>query len=103
MEMNMSKNRKRLNAWAALIVLAIGGLLAAIVGPRIYLSANAAPLHPQPETAPSVTRADPSPQWSVAVDRARQIVRAGLAEQNLPGLSVAVGAGGTLVWAEGFG
>jgi hypothetical protein len=24
-------------------------------------------------------------------------------EQNLPGVSVAVGAGGTLVWAEGFG
>ena len=29
-----------------------------------------------------------------AVDRARQIVRAGLAEQNVPGLSVAVGVGG---------
>jgi serine beta-lactamase-like protein LACTB len=37
------------------------------------------------------------------VDRARQIMRAGLAEQNLPGLSVAVGVGGDIVWAEGFG
>jgi CubicO group peptidase (beta-lactamase class C family) len=37
------------------------------------------------------------------VDRARRIIRAGLGEQNLPGLSVAVGAGGGLVWAEGFG
>ncbi len=26
-----------------------------------------------------------------------------LTEQNLPGLSVAVGAGGDIVWAEGFG
>ena len=34
---------------------------------------------------------------------ARQIVRATLAEQNWPGLSVAVGAGGEIVWAEGFG
>jgi CubicO group peptidase (beta-lactamase class C family) len=38
-----------------------------------------------------------------AVERARQIVRVSAAEQNLPGVSVAVGAGGELVWAEGFG
>jgi CubicO group peptidase (beta-lactamase class C family) len=37
------------------------------------------------------------------VDQGRQLARAGLVEQNLPGLSVAVGAGGNIVWAEGFG
>ena len=37
------------------------------------------------------------------MQRARQIVRASLAEQNLPGLSVAIAAGGDIVWAEGFG
>jgi CubicO group peptidase (beta-lactamase class C family) len=37
------------------------------------------------------------------VEQGRQVVRAGLIEQNLPGLSVAVGAGGGIVWAEGFG
>jgi CubicO group peptidase (beta-lactamase class C family) len=42
-------------------------------------------------------------QWIDAVEQARQIVRASLTEQNLPGLSVAVGAGGEIVWAEGFG
>ncbi len=42
-------------------------------------------------------------QWADAVEQGRQIVRATLAEQNLPGLSVAVGAGGEIVWAEGFG
>ena len=31
------------------------------------------------------------------------MVRAAVLEQNLPGVSVAVGAGGKLVWAEGFG
>jgi hypothetical protein len=36
------------------------------------------------------------------VEQARQIARADLVEQNLPGLSVAVGAGGEIVWAEGF-
>ena len=30
-------------------------------------------------------------------------MRAGLTQQNLPGLSVAVGADGDIVWAEGFG
>ena len=37
------------------------------------------------------------------MEQGRQIVRAGLTEQNLPGLSVAVGVGGDIVWAEGFG
>ena len=37
------------------------------------------------------------------MEQGRQIVRAGLTEQNLPGLSVAVGVGGEIVWAEGFG
>lgn len=99
----MSKKRNRLEAWAALIVLAIGGLLAVIVGLPMYVQATATTLHPQPQSAPSVTQSDPSPQWSEAVDRARQIMRAGLAGQNLPGLSVAVGVGGDIVWAEGFG
>ena len=45
----------------------------------------------------------PLAQWGDAVEQARQIVRTGLAEQNLPGVSVAVGAGGEIVWAEGFG
>jgi CubicO group peptidase (beta-lactamase class C family) len=34
---------------------------------------------------------------------AGDISRAYLAEKNLPGLSVAVGVGGAVVWAEGFG
>jgi serine beta-lactamase-like protein LACTB, mitochondrial len=50
-----------------------------------------------------VARSAPLPQWADAVGQGRQIVRAGLTEQNLPGLSVAVGIGGDIVWAEGFG
>jgi len=67
------------------------------------MSATATPLHPNPQDVPSVMRAAPVRQWADAVEQGRQIVRAGLIEQNLPGLSVAVGAGGDIVWAEGFG
>jgi CubicO group peptidase (beta-lactamase class C family) len=52
---------------------------------------------------PSSTRAEALPKWGAAVNQGRQIVRARLVEQNLPALSVAVGIGGDIVWAEGFG
>lgn len=62
---------------------------------------------------PSVVDPAPPPQFAASVERAREIVRAAMLEQNLPGVSVAVGAGlpagalakegGSVVWAEGFG
>jgi len=52
---------------------------------------------------PSVSESAPSPQWAAAVDRARATARAAIVEQNLPGVSIAVGVGGAIVWAEGFG
>ena len=93
----------RTQTWLALIVGAIGLLVAAILGLWMYAGATATPLHPNPQNAPSVTRSTPLPKWADAVEQGRQIVRAGLTEQNLPGLSVAVGVGGDIVWAEGFG
>jgi CubicO group peptidase (beta-lactamase class C family) len=69
----------------------------------LFMSFAASALHPDPQAIPSVTRTEPSPQWSEAVNRARRSIQAGLSEQNLPGLSVAVGVGGSMVWAEGFG
>ena len=50
-----------------------------------------------------MTDSAPLPKWGDAVEQGRQIARAGLAEHSLPGLSVAVGVGGEIVWAEGFG
>jgi hypothetical protein len=67
-----------------------------------YMSATATPLHPNPQDVPSVTHSASSPKWADAVAQGRQIVRAGPTEQNLPGLSMAVGVGGDIVWAEGF-
>jgi serine beta-lactamase-like protein LACTB len=95
--------KNRTETWAALIVLAVGLLLAAILGLWGYMSATATALHPNPPDVPSVTHSAPSPTWADAVEQGRQIVRAGLTERNLPGLSVAVGVGGDFVWAEGFG
>jgi serine beta-lactamase-like protein LACTB len=97
----VSKNR--IQTWLALIVLAVGLLLAAILGLFAYMSATATPLHPDAQKVPSVSHSAPLPKWADAVERGRQIARAGLTEQNLPGMSVAVGVRGEIVWAEGFG
>ena len=95
--------KSRTQTILALIVVAVGVLLAAILGLHTYMSATATPLHPDPQNVPSVTHSKPWRTWTDAVDQGRQIVRAGLTEQNLPGLSVAVGVDGDIVWAEGFG
>jgi len=81
----------------------IGLLVVPIAGTWLFMKVLASALHPDPQAIPSVTRTEPSPQWSEAVNRARRSIRASLDEQNLPGLSVAVGVGGSMVWAEGFG
>jgi CubicO group peptidase (beta-lactamase class C family) len=93
----------RAHTWLALIVLAIGGVIVAILGLFAYVTATARPLHPDPNSVPSATTSAPPSKWTGAVEQARQIVRANVTDQNLPGLSVAVGVGGDIVWAEGFG
>jgi CubicO group peptidase (beta-lactamase class C family) len=99
----VAKSWNRTETWLTLIVLGVGGLLMAIFGLQMYMSATAPTLHPEPQSVPSAMDADPSRTWADAVERSRQVVRAALSEQNLPGLSVAVGVGGEIVWAEGFG
>src|SRR5688572_8669379 len=95
--------KKWTQIWLALILVAFGLVPVAIMGLFVYMSAMATPLHPNPDDVTSVASSDPLRQWDAAVEQARQVVRANVAEQNLPGLSVAVGAGGEIVWAEGFG
>src|SRR4029078_2219486 len=81
-----------------MVVVFLAGL-----GIYAFVIAVSTKLHPNPKDVPSVTLAAPPPKWAAAVDQVRQIARAGLIRQNLPGLSVAVGIGGDIVWAEGFG
>ena len=99
----MSKGWNRIETWLGLMVVAFGLLLAGIGGIWVFMSATATPLHPNAQEVSSLTDAAPLPRWSRAVEQGRQIVRSGLSEQNLPGVSVAVGVGGDIVWAEGFG
>ena len=68
-----------------------------------YVTALSTPLHSTPQSVPSSLAAPPAPEWADAVELGRQAAREGLVEKNLPGLSVAVGAAGEVVWAEGFG
>jgi CubicO group peptidase (beta-lactamase class C family) len=83
--------------------VAAAGLVAAFAAWISHAATAAAPLFAQPAAVPSVTAASPSPRWTAAVDRARPMLRAAIMEQNLPGVSIAVGVDGSVVWAEGFG
>lgn len=99
----MSKRWNRSETWLGLVVLLVGGVLAFIAGLHVYVTSTAETLHPDPQRVPSAAAATPAPQWTTAVARGRQIMRDGIAARNLPGLSVAVGVGDAIVWAEGFG
>lgn len=85
------------------IAVAGGLVFAALAAFLTQAVAAAAPLFDQSSDVPSVVGPAPSAALGTAVERARAHVRAAMLEQNLPGISVAVGAGGTLTWAEGFG
>jgi hypothetical protein len=105
--------RNRLPVWAVRTALAVGIVIAAFAAFLTHAVTVAAPLFAQPQDVPSVMNSAPSPQHAAAVERARELVRAAVLEQNLPGVSVAVGIAalpsaalaktGTIVWAEGFG
>jgi CubicO group peptidase (beta-lactamase class C family) len=99
----MPLRKIRLQTWLLLLVLGVGGVITAILGLFAFVMITAETWHPDPQKVPSDTQAAPPAKWADAVDQARQTVRANVAEQNLPGLSVAVGIGGDIVWAEGFG
>jgi CubicO group peptidase (beta-lactamase class C family) len=95
--------RHRLPTWAARTALAVGLVVAVLAALLTHGVAAAVPLFAQAQDVPSTARPAPSPQHAAAVERARQFVRAAILEQNLPGVSVAAGSGGSVVWAEGFG
>lgn len=89
----------------ALTLIGVGVfvLFLAALGIYTFVMAVSTKLHPNPKEVPSVALAAPSPKWTAAVDQGQRRARAGLVQQNLPGLSVAVGVAGDIVWAEGFG
>jgi serine beta-lactamase-like protein LACTB, mitochondrial len=74
-----------------------------VVGLWTFVIATTRPIHPDAQGISAVVDATPSADWRGAVEQARQAVRADVASMNLPGVSVAVGVGGDIVWAEAFG
>jgi hypothetical protein len=104
--------RNRLSTWATRTALAVGVGVAAFAAFLTRAVVVTAALFPQSGAVLSAVVSPPSPQYAAAVARARELVRAAVSEQNLPGVSVAVGIGlpsvasakeGAIVWAEGFG
>src|SRR5436190_10336140 len=90
--------KSRIPRWFSLILLGVGLLAVAIPGLFVYMSATAKKLHPTLGNIPSVTNSPPPPKWAKAVERGRDLVRTSLAEQNVPGLFVAVSIDGDIVW-----
>lgn len=56
-----------------------------------------------PDALPSRVLDPPSASYRDAIEEGRSIARSLVAEENLPGLSLAVAVHGEIVWAEGFG
>ena len=93
----------RTEKWVALVLGGLGLIPAAIGGLWLFMSVTAEPVHPDPAQVSSMPGAVASGDRAGAVEAARGAVRAGLVQQNLPGVSVAVGVNGELAWTEGFG
>ena len=60
------------------------------------------PVAPDPAALPSQVLASPAADYEDAVEQGRTIARALVAEEILPGLSLAVAIDRKIVWAEGF-
>jgi CubicO group peptidase (beta-lactamase class C family) len=95
--------RNRLPPWAARTALGVGVAVAALAASMTHRLVVTAPLFAQSQAMLSVVDSAPSPQYAAAAGHGRELVRAAMLAQNLPGVSVAVGAAGSVVWAEGFG
>lgn len=78
------------------VPLVVAGIGCAIFSPSLSAGLSAQEI-PPPALAPA-----PSP-WTEAAAQARAFLLGRMEEQSVPGLSVAVGVGGEIVWQEGFG
>jgi serine beta-lactamase-like protein LACTB len=89
---------------ALLVALLAGAAVVLVLGAGVlYFGSNVKPVHTNPEAIPSATGDTAVGRYVAAIEESRRLARALLVRENLPGLSVAVAVGGTLVWSEGFG
>jgi serine beta-lactamase-like protein LACTB len=94
--------KKKAGMWLALGIVVIGAVASAI-SVMVFVNNFRPPIHPNPKDISSVARSQPLPKWAAAANEARELIRTHITQQNLLGMSVAVGIGGDIVWAEGFG
>ena len=80
--------------FAVVLLIVAGG--AVWFGPRMYV-------HEDPSTVPSTPADAPKDTYARPVEASRQLARALVVGDRLPGLSVAVAVNGEIAWAEGFG
>jgi len=99
----VARRWNKLETFLAVAAIGVGALLTFIAGLHTYMTTTATTLHPVPAEVPSKAARAPDAAWAEAVARGRETARTALSGQNLPGLSVAVGVDGAVVWAEGFG
>ena len=96
-------SQERIPFWLTALCVVVGVPVTLAVGVWEYVSATATPIHPNQANVRVAAAAPPASRWAGAAAKAERVARAGVVEQNLPGLSVAVGVGSEVVWAEGFG
>ena len=96
-------SKSRIPTWVSLILLGVGLLGVGIPGLFVYMRVTATKVHRDSQEIPSVMESPPLAKWAGAAEQARQIVRTSISENNLAGLSIAVGIDGEIVWTEGFG
>jgi len=77
-------------------------LLATVIIPAVFY-ATAGRVHADAAAVPAQGEAPVDPRWAFAAAESARLARARVANDNLPGLSVAVGVDGRLAWAGGFG
>src|SRR6266436_10407052 len=96
-------SKSRIPTLVSLILLGVVLLAVGIPGLFVYMRVTARKVHRDPQKIPSVMESPPPAKWAGAAEQARQIVRTSISENNLAGLSIAVGIDGEIVWTEGFG
>ena len=96
----MAKNR--IPTWALLILFGVGLLIVGIPGLFVYMKVTATKVHRDSRRIPSVMESPPLAKWAGTAEQARQIVRTSISENNMAGLSIAVGIDGEIVWTEGI-
>src|SRR5262245_65769774 len=96
-------SKSRIPTSGSLILLGVGLLAGGIPGLFVYMKVTATKVHPDSKQIPSVMESPPRAKWAGAAEQARQIVRTSIYENNMAGLSIAVGIIGGIVWKEGDG